>query len=251
MPKLAQPLTEVQISRARAKAAPYTLADGNGLYLAVSTAGLKAWTVRYRLPDGKQPAPATIGHYPALSLADARVRAVEVLRDAKQGRMTKGIRKARQAVIAASDAVQEAEIQAWTEAQHASFRAVSGRWLAEKRPGWGAETYRKARLVVDSHLMPVLGDTDMRTVETKDVRPVLVSMSARTPALAKKARQYVAGIVEHAINEGLRSDESMLRLSRSLPPSHSGHMPSVTEDEAKLAACRTNPLSSAKISHPR
>lgn len=234
MPKLARPLTEVEISKARAKAAPYTLADGNGLYLAVSAAGLKAWIVRYRLPDGKQPAPATVGHYPSLSLAAARVRAVEVLRDAKQGKMTAGVRKAQQAAAAATDADATAETAAQAEIVRASFRAVSGRWLAEKRPGWSAETYRKARLVVDSHLMPVLGDTNMRTVETKDVRPVLVSMSAGTPALAKKARQYVAGIVEHAINEGLRADESMLRLGRILPPSHSGHMPSVTEDEAKL-----------------
>jgi integrase len=200
----------------------------------VSTAGVKAWTVRYRLPDGKQPAPATIGYYPALSLAGARVRAVEAQRDAKQGRMTAGVRKARQVVAAASDAEQEAEMQAWNETQHASFLAVSGRWLAEKRLGWGTESYRKARLVVDSYLVPALGTNDMRTLETKDVRPTLVSMAARTPALAKKARQYVAGIVEHAINDGLRSDESMLRLNRILPTSHSGHMPSVTEDEARL-----------------
>lgn len=234
MPKLAQPLTEVQISKAKAKATPYKLADGNGLYLLVSAAGLKTWAVRYRLPDGKQPAPATIGHYPALSLADARVRAVEVLRDAKQGKTTEGTRKAQQTAIAVGNAEAGAEAAAQAENQQASFRAVSGRWLAEKRTGWSAETYRKARLVVDSHLRPVLDDADMRTVETKDVRPVLVSMSSSTPALAKKARQYVAGIVEQAINEGLRSDESMLRLGRILPTTHSGHMPAVTDDEAEL-----------------
>ncbi len=134
MPKLAQPLTEVQVSKAKAKKEPYTLPDGNGLYLAVGTAGLKAWKVRYRLPDGRQPSPATIGHYPALSLADARVRAVEVLRDAKQGKMTAGVRKAQQAAAAASDAKTTAEAVAQAETEHSSFRAVSGRWLAEKRP---------------------------------------------------------------------------------------------------------------------
>ena len=234
MPKLAQPLTEAQISKAKAKAKTYTLADGNGLYLMVSAAGLKTWIVRYRLPNGKQQAPATIGHYPALSLAEARMRAVEVQRDAEQGKKTPGLRKAQQDALAASQAEAKAEAEAETEAVRASFRATSGRWLAEKRPGWSTETYRKARLVVNSHLIPALGDEDMRTLETKDVRPTLVSMAATTPALARKARQYVAAIVEHAINDGLRSDESMLRLNRILPTSRSGHMPSVTEDEAKL-----------------
>jgi len=234
MPKLAQPLTEVQISKAKAKAKPYRLADGNGLYLAVSTAGTKAWTVRYRLPDGKQAAPATIGHYPALSLADARVRAVEALRNAKHGKMTAGVRKAQQAAKMTT-ATQTAESEASKAAtEYATFRAVSDRWLAEKRLGWAIETYRKARLVVDSYLVPALGDKNTRVIETKEVRPVLLKMATNTPTLARKAKQYVNGIIEHAINDGLRKDDSMLRLDRILPTRRSGHMPAVTDDEGKL-----------------
>jgi integrase len=234
MPRLAKPLTELQISRARVTGKAYTLPDGNGLHLAVSAAGLKTWVVRYRLPGSSTATPATIGRYPTMTLAEARVRAVEAKRDAAQGKVTAGMRKAQQVTASLDDAEQEAEAQAWAETQRATFRAVSGRWLAERRPGWAAETYRKARLVVDAYLIPALGDADMRTLETKDVRPVLVEMAARTPQLARKARQYVGSIVDHAINEGLRSDESALRLARSLPTFRSGHMPAVTDDEGKL-----------------
>jgi integrase len=234
MPRLAKPLTELQISRARVTGTAYTLPDGNGLYLAVSAAGLKTWLVRYRLPGSSTATPATIGRYPNMTLAQARVCAVEAKRDAAQGRATAGMRKAQQAAASLDDAEQEAEAQAWADTQRATFKAVSGRWLAERRPGWAAETYRKARLVVDAYLIPALGDADMRTLETKDVRPVLVEMAAKTPQLARKARQYVGSIVDHAINEGLRSDESALRLARSLPTFRSGHMPAVTDDEGKL-----------------
>ncbi|MET4567697.1 tyrosine-type recombinase/integrase [Rhodanobacter soli] len=234
MPRLAKPLTELQISKARAKAKPYALADGNGLYLMVSTAGLKTWVVRYRLPGSATATPATIGRYPAMTLAEARVCAVQAKRDAAQGKGTAGTRKAQQVAAQAETGEQEAEAAASAEAERATFRAVSGRWLAERRPGWAAETYRKARLVVDSYLVPKLGDADMRTLETKDVRPVLVEMAAKTPQLARKARQYVGSIVDHAINEGLRPDESALRLARSLPTFRSGHMPAVTDDEGKL-----------------
>ncbi|MGN6282286.1 Arm DNA-binding domain-containing protein, partial [Frateuria sp.] len=75
MPKLAKPLTELQISKAKPKPKAYNLADGNGLHLAVSPAGLKTWTVRYKLPGAKTATPATIGHSPAMSVAEARVRA--------------------------------------------------------------------------------------------------------------------------------------------------------------------------------
>jgi integrase len=236
MPRLAKPLTELQISRARVTGRAYTRPDGNGLHLAVSAAGLKTWVVRYRLPGSSTATPATIGRYPTMTLAEARVCAVEARRDAAQGKATAGTRRAQQAVAAASDAGNTAEAVAQAEAERATFRAVSGRWLAERRPGWAAETYRKARLVVDAYLIPALGDADMRTLETKDVRPVLVEMAAKTPQLARKARQYVGSIVDHAINEGLRSDESALRLARSLPTFRSGHMPAVTDDEHTLGA---------------
>jgi integrase len=234
MPRLATPLTELQVRKAKPVQKAYFLADGNGLGLLVSPAGRKSWIVRYRLPDGSRPAPATIGHYPEMSLAEARTKAVEVQRDAKKGKSTVGIRKARQAVEAAADAAQEAEAMQRAEIERVSFRAVSGRWMAEKRPTWAMETYRKARLVVDAYLVPKLGDFDMRQLETKDVRPVLVEMAKGTPQLARKARQYLASIVEHAINEGLRSDESRLRLERILPTYRSGHMPAVTDNDSKL-----------------
>lgn len=234
MPRLSATLTDLQIRRAQPADKPYFLPDGNGLVLWVSPAGLKAWRVRYRLPNGSRPAPATIGHYPDVSLSEARIKAIEIQRAAKQGRATAGIRKAKQEAKTAVGAEQEAAAQERAEIEHASMRAVSGRWMAEKRPTWALETYRKARLVVESYLVPKIGDVDLRVMETKDVRPLLVEMAKETPQLARKARQYVASIVEHAINEGLRPDDSRLRLDRILPTYRSGHMPAVTDDAAKL-----------------
>ena len=234
MPRLSATLTDLQLRRAQPADKPYFLPDGNGLVLWVSPAGLKAWRVRYRLPDGSRPAPATIGHYPDVSLSEARIKAIEIQRAAKQGRATAGIRKAKQEAKTAVEAEQEAAAQERAEIERVSLRAVSGRWMAEKRPTWAPETYRKARLVVESYLVPKIGDLDLRVMETKDVRPLLVEMAKETPQLARKARQYVASIVEHAINEGLRPDDSRLRLDRILPTYRSGHMPAVTDDASKL-----------------
>ncbi|HEX5305336.1 MAG TPA: Arm DNA-binding domain-containing protein, partial [Dyella sp.] len=158
--RLAVSLTELQVRRAKPGDKPYAMSDGNGLALWVSPAGLKAWRVRYRLPDGSRPAPATIGHYPEVSLSQARIKAIEVQRAAKQGRITAGIRKAQQQARAAVGVQQEVVEQERSAAEHASLRAVSGRWMAEKRANWAIETYRKARLVVESYLVPKIGDLD-------------------------------------------------------------------------------------------
>jgi integrase len=234
MPRLASSLIDLQIRKAKSKENPYFLSDGNGLALWISPAGLKAWRVRYRLPDGSRPAPATIGHYPEMSLAEARVKSVDVQRDAKQGKTTAGVRKAQREIASAEGAGQETVNRQHAEIERASFGSVSARWMAEKRPTWAAETYRKARLVVNSYLVPKLDTLDVRHMETKDIRPVLLEMTKKTPQLARKARQYVASIIDHAINEGLRPDGSRLRLDRILPTYRSGHMPAVTDNDGKL-----------------
>ena len=234
MPKLAKPLTELQVSRAKIKDKPYSLADGNGLSLAVSTAGRKTWVVRYRLPDGYRPAPITIGRYPTMALAAARIRALEIQRDAREGKRTDGIRKSRQTAITAAQAAEKISAQAKQEKENAVLRTVAIRWLAERKPTWSIETYRKAYLVVHSYFIPKIGELDMRSITTADVKPMLVEMSRSTPSLARKAKQYINAIIGHAIDDGLRSDDQILRLHRVLPTQQKGHMPAVTDDDSRL-----------------
>lgn len=216
--------------RAAPQASTYRLADGNGLHLEVSTTGTKSWIVRYRLPGATTAAPAVIGRYPDVSLLEARTRAEEARQAARRGIPTHGIRSTRRAEAAAVEAEQQQD----AEAEHASFRATAERWIESRRSGWGIETFRKARLALDSYLVPALGEADIRTLESRMVRPVLVSMAERVPSLARKARQYAMGIVDHAINEGLRGEDSRLRLDRVFPQHVSGHMAAVTDDAEAL-----------------
>ncbi|MBY0571988.1 MAG: Arm DNA-binding domain-containing protein [Burkholderiaceae bacterium] len=63
MPKLATPLTDIQVRNAKPKDKTYTLADGNGMYLEVMPAGKKRWRMAYRQPNGKNNR-LTFGEYP-------------------------------------------------------------------------------------------------------------------------------------------------------------------------------------------
>lgn len=244
MPKLAKPLTPTELENKSApkKGKTYRKPDGNGLWLEIRPSGKKTWIVRARLPNGRQTPAIAIGHYPAdipitgLSLAQARIRAMEIHRDAKHGLPLNGLMAQKQGRRSAL-AEKEAEVSlAALEVERHCLRVVSTKWLSENRSTWQAETYRKAKLVVESYLVPKLGHLDMRSLTTKDVKPILLEMADKTPVLARKAKQYIQRIVSCAIDEGMRSDDQVLRLNGVLPKHKGGHLPAITESASDLAA---------------
>lgn len=64
-------LTDTAIRALRSKERAYQAADGGGLVVEVMPGGAKVWRLRYRLAG--KPQKITIGHYPAVSLAKARL----------------------------------------------------------------------------------------------------------------------------------------------------------------------------------
>lgn len=83
MPKLAIPLTDIQVRNAKPRDKPYKLADGGGMYLEVMPTGSKFWRMSYRQSNGKGNR-LTFGSYPETTLAEAREKrtaARRLLRD--------------------------------------------------------------------------------------------------------------------------------------------------------------------------
>lgn len=70
MPKRTDPLSDLQVRRAKPAEQPYRLADGKGLYLQVMPNGSRYWRMKYRF-GGKEKL-ASFGVYPEVSLAEAR-----------------------------------------------------------------------------------------------------------------------------------------------------------------------------------
>ena len=64
-------LTDTRCRTAKPSDTPYAIQDGRGLYLEVRPTGLKVWRYRYWLTPTRA-GRYTIGHYPTISLGDAR-----------------------------------------------------------------------------------------------------------------------------------------------------------------------------------
>jgi len=69
-------LTDAKIKAAKATGKRYELTDSNGLYLDITTAGVKTWRYRYRVHELREK--VTIGQYPATTLAEARAQHLEM-----------------------------------------------------------------------------------------------------------------------------------------------------------------------------
>lgn len=70
------PLTAAKIDKAKRKTSNYSLYDGAGLHLYVTTQGSKLWRMKVRI-HGKYTL-LSFGKYPAITLADARKKRDEV-----------------------------------------------------------------------------------------------------------------------------------------------------------------------------
>lgn len=211
MPRHVKPLTEVRIRQA--KAGDYPLWDGGGLHLILATSGARHWRLKYYRPDGRENRIA-LGTYPETSLSAARQRRTE----------------ARALLSAGGDpAVARTEKKETARReQRSTFAAAAEGWLAFKSKGWAKDTARKARWVVDTHLLPSLGKRSIATLSTKDVLPPLQKLAAKAPDVARKARQYVGGIVRYAQREGFRDESRALPLDEILPSYDKGHIPAAT-----------------------
>jgi len=76
MPRIATPLTDTKIKRAKPKDKMYKLFDRDGLYLEVKPTDRKVWRIKYRL-FGKERT-CTVGDYLTVTLSQARAITREV-----------------------------------------------------------------------------------------------------------------------------------------------------------------------------
>ena len=65
-------LTNTQLHGSKPNEKEYTLADGLGLLLLIKPHGRKTWLFNYQRPHSKRRNNFTLGHYPELSLKQAR-----------------------------------------------------------------------------------------------------------------------------------------------------------------------------------
>ncbi|MFZ4835617.1 tyrosine-type recombinase/integrase [Rouxiella sp. Mn2063] len=179
-------LTDTKIKNAKPQDKPYTLQDGNGLYLEVRPTGSKFWRYRFWLTPTKD-SRYTIGEYPSVSLSDARRGREWAREQVKLGFNPTDVRK-------------KEKLSNIAEASN-TFELVAKEWIEKKRPNWTAGTRVQVETFLKVNCYPAFGKKPIRDVTSHEILFVLQSMERRGSASsALKVRQWCSAIFCYAVS---------------------------------------------------
>ncbi|MDB5990589.1 MAG: phage integrase family protein [Herbaspirillum sp.] len=178
-------LTDTALRNLKPGAAPYKLADRDGMYVTVSTAGTIAFRYDYRLNGRRET--LTIGRYgPAgISLAMAREKLLDAKRAIGSGK-SPAMEKQR-------------EKRRLTEAKN--FGEFTVKWLAGAKMAETTRSMRKS--IIDRDITPVFKNRLLGEIGADDLRALCQKVKARgAPATAVHVRDIVKQIYVFAILHG-------------------------------------------------
>ncbi|ANA32270.1 Prophage integrase IntA [Ralstonia mannitolilytica] len=183
--------------RVAKEVAPGYHADGGGLYLQISPSGSRSWIYRYSL--AKRAREMGLGPLSAISLAEARAEAA----------------RCRKLVAADIDPIEERKAReraAQATPDGLTFRQAATQYIASQREGWkNAKHAQQWENTLDTYAYPVIGDVDVRDIDTAMIVRVLQPIWTKKNETASRVRGRIECVLDAAKVLGKRSGENPAR----------------------------------------
>lgn len=227
MPKLATPLTDIQVKNAKAKVKDYRLADGGGLYLLVNTDGAKYWRMDYRLNDRRNT--LAFGKYPEITLAkarDQRKAARDLINDCIDPAAARDLKRQ-----------QDSETNANT------FEKIAREWHTNRLSTWSASTAKNTIDRLQNDIFPEIGKLPIGKITHQQMIAALRKIEDRGAGeVAHRLKATCARVFSYASQHGIKNDNPAADLKDVLKHVKSEHFAAIQPDElpAFLAAIREN-----------
>jgi integrase len=206
----------------KAATRPGRLHDGGGLYFNVTARGSRSW--EYRFERAGQRRTMGLGAYPTVTLSRARE-----LHKAAAALVANGVDP-----IAARGAQRQTAVTAAMtvkQACEAHLKAQAPRFKTQVH-------VNQLRARCAAFVYPTIGQQQIATVGLADIKRCLAPIWQRKHSTALRVRRHLEDVINWAIAEGIRADESnpaeVKRLRYSLPfgISKAKHFPSLPFEEA-------------------
>ncbi|WLC16274.1 tyrosine-type recombinase/integrase [Bradyrhizobium diazoefficiens] len=177
---------------------PGRYADGNGLYLVVDESGAKRWVLR-TVVHGKR-RDMGLGSLRLVSLAEARGKAIEYRKLAREGGDPIAAKRSAQATVP-------------------TFAEAARTTLDQRRAGWkdgkSASQWLKS---LSAYAFPIMGDKRVDRIETSDVLRALSPIWLSKPETARRVRQRISLVLDWAKAAGHRSGDNPVEgVGKGLP----------------------------------
>lgn len=222
MPKISKPLTATQIDKAKPKEKEYTLTDGSRLFLRILPNNSKIWRYRYQHPLTNKPAKITLGNYPDLSLANARIK-----RDEFNALLAQGIDP---------HEYERKQQQESADKLNRTFERMARLWFDDKkaRTNFSERTAYDVWALFERHILPALG------VYPIDRITPLIAINAFKPLekdgkleTARKVINYVNAVMTYALNRGLIESNNLANIGKEFAKPIPKGMSTIEPEELK------------------
>jgi hypothetical protein len=188
-------LTALTVSRAKA-AGMY--ADGGGLYLQVTAAGARTWIYRFTLQGRTRD--MGLGSLSAVTLSEARTRALEARRLKSAGIDPIGVRDGQRATERAETAKQ------------VTFKDAAEAFIKAHQAGWRNAKHRDQwRNTLATYAYPLIGAFSVQQIDAGLVVRVLEPIWTTRAVTAGRVRQRIEAVLDSATARGHRSGENPAR----------------------------------------
>lgn len=193
-------LKELEVRYASKRQKDYKLADAEGLYVLVRPNGSKLWRLKYRF-GGKEKL-LSLGAYPQVSLADARLRRAEAKVALGQGRDP-----------GAKD----------TPARGMTFEEAVRAWHANRLSSLEPGHAERLMTRLERDAFPTLGAKQLKEITNGDAVAMVRSVEARGALdVSRRLKQHVGQIYRFAVPQGWAELRRQGRKSLRLPGRQAG-----------------------------
>ena len=199
-------LTDARIKALKATGSRYKIADTEGLYLYVTEKGSKIWRVRLQ-QAGKEKI-ITLGKYPIMKLAEARLERNEILRAVAKGE----------------------PVGAETKKKSRTFKEVAEEWIDKNKAEWRDRYIATLRHRLGHDAYPAFGDVPITDITAEIVLNMLREIETRGSLVtAKKVLWHVQQVFSYAYGALLIPADPVAALSTNvLAKAKPGHFAAVT-----------------------
>ena len=176
-------LTDTKVRNLKPKDKLYRMADSHGLALEINPNGSKLWRHRYRYNN--KATMMSLGHYPEVSLLDARQE-----RDNNKQLLKKGVNPLR--------------AQSNSSITKSTFSDMFDKWIDNNKDGWTVGYVEDTIQRANNYLIPILGKLPVEDIKSPDMRNLLLSIEKTGKLdMLKKVKGIANGVFKYSVGMGV------------------------------------------------
>ncbi|HHS3011375.1 TPA: tyrosine-type recombinase/integrase [Legionella pneumophila] len=174
--------TDTYIRNLKPQEKRYEEFEGGGFGIRVTPKDVKTWIYRYKI-DGKTDK-LTLGHYPLMSLSNAKKRFLELSDQRRAGQNPKNL------------------IQEQNEKKNDTLKKLILAWY-ESYVVKNRKQPLQIKQQIEADIIPLLGDMELETIQTRDITKALDTIVKRgAPIHANRILSTIKQVFNYAVSRG-------------------------------------------------